>query len=446
MRKFCKIFTCFALSALLVFGSVNASYLRAKAAATGTLVAGYTIAEILAMLGVAISGTVILTEIDNQLGGDVPEHLFNEMNLREAGIGDKLKQYCEIGSTLSPGDKLSINEGDFKALSRFFANNPVSEFTGTFGGNYDSADYERLKNQISNFCGFSVSDANGNLQHFLEYNSSSAIRCIQTNNYNSVFLCSSNCIVSLTDSNYHFENTAPWGFIFGDPFDNAVSFIGAGYVGFQQNRRAEGYTEILLNGISVTSVQDPHISLPLVNDEYDILNPGRVMDNTGAISGGISINMPLTLPLQRAIEAENVQAIYNLMNVYPVSTAADTLIYYPDISAKGYEVEEKNTPSAVDFAPLNDLITGTNSKYTMDLSTFFPFCIPFDVYDFVAVFNATPQAPVITWKFPNGDGTFTEQTLDFSIFDPVARVFRTCELIAFCVGLAMVTRSMFIRG
>lgn len=80
------------------------------------------------------------------------------------------------------------------------------------------------------------------------------------------------------------------------------------------------------------------------------------------------------------------------------------------------------------------------------LDDIFPFCIPFDIYHFCQALSATPTAPVFDIPFVvDGLVDYTFH-LDFSDFDTVAQILRTMELLLFCVGLAFVTRSMFIRG
>lgn len=84
-------------------------------------------------------------------------------------------------------------------------------------------------------------------------------------------------------------------------------------------------------------------------------------------------------------------------------------------------------------------------KFALDLKEFFPFCIPFDLYDFFSCLNADPVAPVIDWAIPLPGGSSYPITIDLSIFDPVAKILRTMELLLFCVGLAFKTRDL-IRG
>lgn len=79
------------------------------------------------------------------------------------------------------------------------------------------------------------------------------------------------------------------------------------------------------------------------------------------------------------------------------------------------------------------------------LDSIFPFCIPFDIYHFFEALAADPVAPHFEWRmYVDGlvDYTFT---IDLEQFNTVAQILRTMELLAFCVGLAFVTRSL-IRG
>lgn len=88
---------------------------------------------------------------------------------------------------------------------------------------------------------------------------------------------------------------------------------------------------------------------------------------------------------------------------------------------------------------------GTYNGQPLELKDIFPFCIPFDLYDMVTGLQAARCAPHFEWQLvvPNViDYTFV---IDFSSFDTVATLLRMLELLAFCVGLAFVTRSI-IRG
>ncbi len=83
--------------------------------------------------------------------------------------------------------------------------------------------------------------------------------------------------------------------------------------------------------------------------------------------------------------------------------------------------------------------------FTLDLSDYFPFCIPFDLYDFFTCLNADPVAPVIDWQIPLPGGGFYPMQIDLSAYDDVAQLLRRLQLLLFCVGLAFKTRDL-IKG
>lgn len=76
-----------------------------------------------------------------------------------------------------------------------------------------------------------------------------------------------------------------------------------------------------------------------------------------------------------------------------------------------------------------------------DLSKFFPFCIPFDLFDFFQLLNADPVAPVFNWEIQDLAGQTYGITIDLSEWDPVAQLFRRLQLFLFVCGLAAASRK-----
>ena len=85
------------------------------------------------------------------------------------------------------------------------------------------------------------------------------------------------------------------------------------------------------------------------------------------------------------------------------------------------------------------------SAHPADWNTLLPFCVPFDLIEFLGVLNAEPEAPVIRWRFYVPRVVDYEIEIDLSVFDGVAQIMRTMELLAFCIGLILLTRNI-IRG
>lgn len=117
----------------------------------------------------------------------------------------------------------------------------------------------------------------------------------------------------------------------------------------------------------------------------------------------------------------------------------NTFTYAPSVS----ETPDIDIPTETP-APSTQL-----SAYTLGgLETIFPFCLPFDLIDFIRVLEAPPEAPCFTipFTYPTISGLETyEIEIDLSPFNSVAALLRDMECLLFIVGLAMVTRSQMIR-
>lgn len=74
----------------------------------------------------------------------------------------------------------------------------------------------------------------------------------------------------------------------------------------------------------------------------------------------------------------------------------------------------------------------------------FPFSIPFDLYALFTVLNAEPETPELHGEIPIWTYTW-EIDWDLHQFDSIAALMRNLEFIAFCIGLALITRNI-IRG
>lgn len=87
-----------------------------------------------------------------------------------------------------------------------------------------------------------------------------------------------------------------------------------------------------------------------------------------------------------------------------------------------------------------------SSQPVVDLSKFFPFCIPFDLIHLVQALDADPVAPKWTLKLePPQFPVEWEVTIDLSQFESLAKIFRTGETLLFVVGLILITRGI-IKG
>ena len=96
------------------------------------------------------------------------------------------------------------------------------------------------------------------------------------------------------------------------------------------------------------------------------------------------------------------------------------------------------------------------NNYKADLRDVFPFCIPFDLIHLLNALDAEPEAPV--FKIPidlEAGNPFTgdkivdyhsEMVIDLSDYDDAIKVIRILEIIAFLLGLMLITRQQMIKG
>ena len=162
------------------------------------------------------------------------------------------------------------------------------------------------------------------------------------------------------------------------------------------------------------------------------------------ISGSDTADQPKTY------SKDAINSIYNNVAKYYDQTVEN---YYNDTSYITGDTYVENVTniyneSVVDYPvpAVPDVELGSIGQYTVTgLSDVFPFCIPFDMYDLMSILCADPHA--ISFDVTIDFGYFGEHTIsiDLSLFDPVAKIFRTMELLLYAFGLMFWTRSL-IRG
>ena len=121
-------------------------------------------------------------------------------------------------------------------------------------------------------------------------------------------------------------------------------------------------------------------------------------------------------------------------NIYPASqTAADAITN---------TIPGSLTPQIPDSGIDNESPQGL---YKLpDLREYFPFCIPFDLIDLLRCFVAEPETPSFVLVLSTGS-EMSQQSFDLHMWDNIASMVRTFELVGFILGLILVTRNI-IRG
>lgn len=220
-------------------------------------------------------------------------------------------------------------------------------------------------------------------------------------------------------------NNGAWSNANRDPWvigtDNYFSGSGKTYDGINLGKTA---------GVASVTAQNAQIS--------DGITQGTIIPitaETALLNGVIDDTKPfkMRLPVELPVPAETVAelpAVQEKLGVIPISD---------DVTESVQALQDALTAQY-----------GDATEYSLDLTRYFPFCIPFDIGRIFGAFVAEPVAPVIPFTFPVGyeDGAIKMQTfyMDLSQFDSVAYWCRKGELLLFIVGLGVVTRQWFLRG
>lgn len=159
-------------------------------------------------------------------------------------------------------------------------------------------------------------------------------------------------------------------------------------------------------------------------------------DTVSADSESVGIDAgTITIPDSIAAEADVLLDVAGVPGVVTLDTALE----YVGAAAIDGTLEVSHEV-VEDLPPVVEDLTG---DYTIDLTSFFPFCIPFDIYDAVTMLNGTPEAPNFRLGFEWLGQDFGID-VDLSPWDDVAVILRRMEVLAFIVGLGVATRK-FIK-
>lgn len=164
------------------------------------------------------------------------------------------------------------------------------------------------------------------------------------------------------------------------------------------------------------------------------------------------------VPITKSSVLSNDKVIGNTTITIPANVGTvldgvrdDTLPFPDALLDFGVIAVDKTDTVAVEKA-IADVKAGTGAieDYKVNLVDFFPFCLPFDFYHCIALLNAEPQAPEFDFSLPvgykDGEVIWEAYHISLDIFSPVAEVVRKFELLAFMLGLIVITRDKFIRS
>ena len=170
-------------------------------------------------------------------------------------------------------------------------------------------------------------------------------------------------------------------------------------------------------------------------DTQGVIERDGNLDNVGVADVTGTIVGELTIPVDGITGLDVVSTPYvGVEGVYPVDIIGGVIL---------------GTDTPIDGIKPG-VVPTVNGDYTIKgLQELFPFCIPFDLVSLFRTLAADAEAPCFKLPVPvpkkNWEFEYIWIELDFSKFNSAAKIFRTMELLGFCVGLTLITRNL-IRG
>lgn len=445
-----KLLRCLVCLILVCCILINCSPLRAKATMVGGYIAGKTAAGVLGWLFSAAMGAVFvdvtydtLTSMGNDIHSHVGEYYKDDVETSNTVIG-----YLDDLSYNFGGSGDGTNNGDDSGNE----NNPLTHLPtalfvalmdwakGLINGDsvlVEDVDVSESEPPITSTVyyirgGANTISATGEFViGLVEYTNG-------TNQYRHVYAVSDSKIKAgsryfTLDSNtgyyyYQFYQTGGYSTVFeesfacDDPYLHVFLGDGASISGLDAMPQLVEY----FNGKKDVQV---------VPDLYVGDIPQKVQDGT---FDDDEYQLPYINP---APFFQNQTDVVDALNNVATQLQDQTMTYEQYME----QIQTEGEATDPDPDPDNPEPDSELGQFTLDLKKFFPFCIPFDLYDFLTCLAADPVAPVINWQIPVPGGDAYSLSLDLSPFDSVAQLLRRLELLLFCVGLAIKTRDL-IKG
>lgn len=433
----------FIITCVMITGVISTNYMNSHALAAG---ATYTAYEIISMIFAVVGGTTI-----NQTQGLVGSSSFNAnslyetMNTQSSGIGSLLSSYVNRAQYLSPGSDLIMSDADYQEFLEYFRQYNLQN---SVSGEITSESERSFIDNLEAFYGITLPNT---IPYDMKQkiNNGTFLYAIRVENEGATLFPTDRIGYYIAPTYTQSQYQDLWyNLVFSQ---NCYVYDGTQWVPYNSQRVVNYLSsdDIKINRIlgGVGYKSDTIANQKIKNGTYDTVSKSRTWDATqGKLVGNTTITMPATETLDEAIKAENVKNITDAVNVYPVDTANDSMIYYPSQSVVDFVVPSITINPSIAFPGVD----GSISDYTVTLTDFFPFCIPWDIYDMLSAFVTTPETPEFTFQFPTGvinhQIQWTECTFDLHAWDGVASAVRTIELISFAIGLGLMTRNIFLRG
>lgn len=236
-----------------------------------------------------------------------------------------------------------------------------------------------------------------------------------------------------------------WGGINFGSLENALRYVGYNgnpyysnnFIGEEGNQRTE--TPSSLPTMITNNYDTENQTYKPVNWNDYVNWANQANENTQNIQENIANNPEQ--PIQDIYDnafSEQGEDFVNFTNPY-IEDIYQTVAPDPDYEPQPIYPDQPTIPEKPEVTAEEKEVALIG--YADNIQNVFPFCIPYDLRDMVKGLIAEREAPRIQWTFQSNLFGF-EYTfdIDLSEWDEVASILRLMELIAFVIGLAMVTR------
>lgn len=180
-------------------------------------------------------------------------------------------------------------------------------------------------------------------------------------------------------------------------------------------------------------VQSSAITTALQNSQdIPITANTEIVNGEVSTTQTISVDIPNVIPIP-AETVNQLQGVQEQLGVVPLPITQDV------------------TATITQLQEMQETKYGDTEQYELTLTSFFPFCIPYDLYWILTAFDQPAEAPnfdiAISNPFHDQDEeAYFTYHVDLSVFDGVASLVRKLELIIFIVGLCLISRNLILRG
>lgn len=218
------------------------------------------------------------------------------------------------------------------------------------------------------------------------------------------------------------------------------------------NDLKSSFADVLVNGLPTVPIA-PDLITGGISDQF---SSGVGMDVIGLPD--IVIPGPDVLPVNPSEGQTTAQAVTDYLMAALIAGEITWEQYWQLIGVYNPAIGS-SVPTVGTVDPVTGTITNTEistgtvvtpsaiTDYSIDLTSFFPFCLPFDIYAFFELLAADPETPHLEFDI---ELPFMQEpwhvVIDLSAWDSTALLARRLELLAFIIGLCVFTREKFLRS